>query len=293
MASEVRQRVVRASNMNFTVLEQGEGPLVLCLHGFPDTAHSFRHQLPALAGAGFHAVAPFMRGYHPTDPAPDGRYDAPVLSEDALALIEALGYKEAFIFGHDWGASAAYGAAAAAPERVRKLVTAAVPYGSAIFKAFAFNYAQQRRSWYMFFFQTTLAETAVAHNDFAFLEKMWSDWSPGWKWTHEEMEALKQSFRAGTTTHNAIEYYRATLGALLKMPVDPAQMGAMMSTPINVPSLMIHGRDDGCIGDELLEGMGVNFPRGLKIEVVPEAGHFVHQERPEIVNWLVLDFLKS
>ena len=117
MASEIKQRVVRASNLNFTVLEQGDGPLVLCLHGFPDTAHSFRNQLPALAAAGFHAVAPFMRGYHPTEPAPDDRYDSPALSEDALALIAALGYKDAIIFGHDWGAVAAYGAAAAAPDR--------------------------------------------------------------------------------------------------------------------------------------------------------------------------------
>jgi pimeloyl-ACP methyl ester carboxylesterase len=293
MASELKQRVVRASNMNFTVLEQGEGPLVLCLHGFPDTAHSFRHQLPAFAAAGFHAVAPFMRGYHPTDPAPDGRYDSPVLSEDALALITALGYQEAFIFGHDWGAVAAYGAAAAAPDRVRKLVTAAVPYGNKFFEALATNYAQQRRSWYMFFFQTALAETAVAHNDFAFLEKMWTDWSPGWRWTRDDIEPLKRSFRAPGTTKNAIEYYRATLGAALKMPVDPAQMGAMVSAPINVPALMIHGRDDGCIGAELLDGMAAHFPCGLKIEVVTEAGHFVHQERPDIVNWLVLDFLKS
>ena len=293
MASEMKQRVVRASNMNFTVLEQGDGPLVLCLHGFPDTAHSFRHQLPALAAAGFHAVAPFMRGYHPTEPASDGRYDSPVLSEDTLALIDALGYKEAFIFGHDWGAVAAYGAAAAAPDRVRKLVTAAVPYGNRLFQAFVADYAQQRRSWYMFFFQTALAEAAVAQNDFAFLEKMWSDWSPGWKWSREEMEALKQSFRTGTTTKNAIEYYRATLGPVLRMPIEPSQMRAMAPTPINVPALMVHGRDDGCIGVDMLEGMKAHFPRGLKIEMVPEAGHFVHQEKPDFVNWLVLDFLKS
>jgi len=179
MASQLKQRVVRASNLNFTVLEMGEGPLALCLHGFPDTAHSFRHQMPALAAAGFHAVAPFMRGYAPSEPAPDGRYDSAALSEDALALIDALGYKDAIIFGHDWGAVAAYGAAAAAPDRVSKLVTAAVPYGTKFFEALVINYAQQRRSWYMFFFQTAIAEAAVAFNDFAFLDKLWADWSPG------------------------------------------------------------------------------------------------------------------
>src|ERR1035441_7795793 len=111
MASQLKQRVVRASNLNFTVLEMGEGPLVLCLHGFPDTAHSFRHQMPALAAAGFHCVAPFMRGYSPTEPAPDGRYDSPALSEDALALIAALGYKDAIVFCHACGRGGGLGGA--------------------------------------------------------------------------------------------------------------------------------------------------------------------------------------
>ena len=293
MAAHFEERVVRASKLNFTVLEMGEGPLVLCLHGFPDTAYSFRNQLPVLADAGYHAVAPFMRGYAPTEPAPDGRYDSAVLSEDALALISALGYKEAIVFGHDWGAVAAYGAAAQAPNVVQKLITAAVPYGASFFQALVTNYAQQRRSWYMFFFQTALAEAAVSLNDFAFLEKMWADWSPGWKWTPEEMEALKRCFRAKGTLEAAIGYYRATLGPALKLPAQPSALATAMAAPIEVPTLMFHGRDDGCIGAELLVGMEALFQRGLKIEVVPRAGHFVHQEKPELVNRLMLQFLKS
>jgi len=77
------------------------------------------------------------------------------------------------------------------------------------------------------------------------------------------------------------------------MPIDPKQMAAMASPPINVPAMMIHGRDDGCIGAETLEGMEKLFPKGLKIEIVPGAGHFVHQERPEIVNEMVLRFLRG
>ena len=295
MPSQIQQRVVRASNMNFTVLEMGDSksPLVLCLHGFPDTAHSFRHQMPALSAAGYHCVAPFMRGYSPTDPAPDGRYDSAALSEDVLALITALGYKDAILFGHDWGAVAAYGAAAASPDRVSKLVTAAVGYGSGFFEALVTNYAQQRRSWYMFFFQTKMAEAAVSLNDFAFLEKLWTDWSPGWKWTPNDMEALKQSFRAKVTLEAALGYYRATLGPVLSMPVDLKMLAPAMNIPITVPALMFHGRDDGCISAEPLAGMEKLFPKGLKIELVPKAGHFVHQERPDHVNELLLKFLKS
>ena len=295
MAAELKERIVRASNLNFHVLEMGDGPLVLCLHGFPDTAHSFRHQLPMLAKAGYHAVAPFMRGYAPTEPAPDGRYDGAALAQDAINLIGALGYDDAIIFGHDWGAVAAYGATAAAPKRVSKLITAAVPYGQSVMLAFATNYAQQRRSWYMFFFQLAIAEMAVAYNDFAFLERIWADWSPGWKWSAEDIEALKRCFRVSTTLPAALGYYRATFGALLHRAgsTQTAASAPASPTPFQVPAMMLHGRDDGCLGVELLEGMEAFFPKGLRKEIVANAGHFVHQERPDEVNKLVLDFLKK
>lgn len=284
---------VRARGLTFHTLEAGEGPLVLCLHGFPDHARSFRHQLPALASAGFRAVAPFLRGYAPTDAAPDGRYQSAALAEDAVALIEALGYEHAILFGHDWGAVATYGAALAAPQRVRKLVASAVPYGPRVMTAFTTDYDQQRRSWYMFFFQNPMAEVAVAHNDFAFLERLWRDWSPGWQWPGEEMDALKETFRRPGVLQAALDYYRAMFDPARQDPALAALQGRMMMEPIDVPSLVIHGADDGCMGASLLEGMGDLFPRGLRIEVVPRAGHFVHQERPEIVNRLVLDFLAA
>src|SRR3990172_9400038 len=96
---------VQANGVRFATIEAGDGPLVLCLHGFPDHARSFRHQLPALAAAGFRTVAPFMRGYAPTAIPADGRYQSAVLALDAVELIAALGYE--YLFGHDWGAIAA------------------------------------------------------------------------------------------------------------------------------------------------------------------------------------------
>src|SRR5215472_2691511 len=124
----VRTRVVEANDLEFGILEAGSGPLALCLHGFPDCAHTWRHLLPALAEAGFHAVAPFMRGYAPTAVPADGAYQVAALAADAAALHEALGGgADAVLIGHDWGAEAAYCAAACAPQRWRRLVTLAVP----------------------------------------------------------------------------------------------------------------------------------------------------------------------
>jgi len=284
---------VEARGLTFHTLEEGEGPLVLCLHGFPDHARSFRHQLPALAAAGYRAVAPAMRGYAPTGPAPDGRYQTAALAEDAVALIEALGYDEAIVFGHDWGALAAYGAALAAPQRVRKLVTAAVPYGTQVSTAFMTSYEQQKRSWYMFFFQTPFADVALTHDDFAFLERLWRDWSPGWRFPAEEMAALKETFRQPGVAAAALEYYRAMLDPVRQDPALAALQSRMMIEPIEVPALVLHGADDGCMGAELVVGMEAFFPRGLRVEVVPGTGHFLHQEDPARVNALVLDFLRA
>lgn len=289
--AEPRRGEVRANGLRFATLEAGDGPLVLCLHGFPDHAHSFRHQLPVLAAAGFRAVAPFLRGYAPSDVPADGPYQSAVLGQDAAALIEALGYRQAAVFGHDWGAVAAYGAAILAPERVARLITAAVPHGPALGAAFLTSFEQQRRSWYMFFFQTPLADLAVAHDDFAFLERLWRDWSPGWEWPAAGMAAVKDTFRQPGVLAAALGYYRHTFNPLLQRPELAEAQGRTQLEPVGVPALYFHGARDGCIGVELCDGMEAFFPAGLEKVIVPDAGHFVHQERPDVVNAALLQFL--
>jgi pimeloyl-ACP methyl ester carboxylesterase len=285
---------VRANGIQFHYLEAGRGPLVLCLHGFPDHARTFRFQLPALADAGFRAVAPWMRGYAPTDVPSGGPYQSAALAEDAVALVEALSPDEpAFLFGHDWGAVAAYGAALAAPERIRAVATAAVPYGPQVMAALATNYDQMKRSWYMFFFQLPTAEASVAHEDFRFLERLWRDWSPGWDLPREELESVKETFRRPGVLEAALGYYRQTFNPQLQRPELAALQGRIMAEPVEVPGLVFHGERDGCIGVELLDGMERMFPRGLDKIVVSGAGHFVHQEAPEAVNQALIGFLRA
>ena len=125
-------RTIRANGVNFACLEAGRGPLVLLLHGFPDTAHTWDPTRAALAEAGFRAVSPFLRGYAPTPIPSDGDYRVNTLAADAAKLIEALGEDKAIVVGHDWGASAAYGVANLFPERVRLLVTLAIPHPASL-----------------------------------------------------------------------------------------------------------------------------------------------------------------
>ena len=131
-SNEIRKRVVRANGLEFPVLEAGDGPLVLCLHGFPDHSLSWVHVLSRLAQEGYRAVAPALRGFWTGGAAPDGSYRAAAIGQDVLALIEALGVEQAYVIGHDFGARAAYSAASLDASRIHKLVGLAVPYGKGL-----------------------------------------------------------------------------------------------------------------------------------------------------------------
>ncbi|HEY5384179.1 MAG TPA: alpha/beta fold hydrolase, partial [Acidimicrobiales bacterium] len=173
---------IAANGLDVAYLSDGpeDGPLALCLHGFPDSAHTWRYLLPELAAAGYRAVAPFLRGYAPTSVAADGRYQVGALVQDANALHEALGGgDDAVLIGHDWGALATYGAVAHQPQRWRRAVTAAVPPTASIGVSLL-TYAQLQKSWYMFFFLSPLAEVALPLNDYSFIDHLWNDWSPGY-----------------------------------------------------------------------------------------------------------------
>ncbi|MBI2963165.1 MAG: alpha/beta hydrolase [Deltaproteobacteria bacterium] len=285
---------VSANGLRFHYLEAGSGPLVLCLHGFPDHARSFRFQLPALAKAGFRAVAPYLRGYAPSDVPANGPYQSAALARDAAALIDALSPGEpAYLFGHDWGALAAYGAAILAPRRVRKVATAAVPHGPQLMQAIVTSYAQMRRSWYIFMFQLPTAEAAVSHNGFEFLDRLWADWSPRWRLPAEEMASLKATFQKPGVLAAALAYYRHTFNPALQVAELADLQATLMTAPIEVPALVFHGQHDGCIGVETLEGMEALFPKGLQKVVLVDAGHFIHQEKPQAVNQALIAFLQS
>jgi len=290
--TEITQGTVSANGVDFAYLAAGapDAPLALCLHGFPDTAHGWRHLLPALAAAGYRAVAPFQRGYAPTSVPADGLYQSGVLGVDANALHEALGGDgNAVIIGHDWGASGTHAAAALAPERWSKVVSMAVPPGPAMAMAFVTNLAQVQRSWYMFFFQHGLSDLVVPANDLAFIDMLWAQWSPGYD-AGADVPHVKAALRDPANLSAALGYYRATLGDGKKSTdLDAAQ--AATSAWSTQPHLYLHGRNDGCIGTEVAEAAAAMAPANVTIEVIDDAGHFLHLEQPAAVNARILSFL--
>ena len=251
---------VRANEINFHFLEMGEGPLVLCLHGFPDHAYSFRHLLPELAQAGFRAVAPFMRGYAPTEAPKDGRYQMVLMSKDVLALIGALGADQAYLIGNDWGASAASGAAILEPEKVIKLVIIAflgflpefIPstaegVGMTLGQAdenMHMDFHYLKGIWHSYYFLLPFAERTLAHNDFAFVEDWWRDSSPEWDIPKEALESIRETFRKPGVVEAAVGYYRSRYNLSFQDPSQKEGQERIDAGPITVPTLALHGTRD-------------------------------------------------
>lgn len=281
-------KTVTAGGLDFGYLSEGpeEGPLALCLHGFPDSPYTWRHLLPKLAERGYRAVAPFMRGYAPTGIPADGAYQTGALAADAIALHEALGGgPDAVLIGHDWGAATVYGAAAHAPERWRSVVALAVPPTASLLTGFL-SYAQLKRSFYVFLFQTPLAEMALNED---FIRNLWADWSPGYE-AKEDVAHVMDCLGTAENRAAAIGYYRAMLDSTRHLPAYAAEQeatGRMGESPI----LYLHGAQDGCLGVSAIGDPLPHLPPGSKVEIVEGGGHFLQLDRPAEVNRLILDWL--
>lgn len=264
-AADSDVQFVEANGLRFAYLAEGEGPLVLLLHGFPDTAHTWDAVRPAVAQAGFRAVSPFLRGYHPTAIPADGKYDTETLGRDVLALITALGAPRAIIVGHDWGASAAYAATSLDPERVSLLVTVAIPHPASLRPV-------PRLVWgarHFLRFQSRNAEAFTAADNFAHVDELVHRWSPAWNVPLDETAAVKQAFRQPGCLTAALNYYRAL------RPVPPPSL----RKKINVPSVIFGGSDDGILLRKDFERGRTWFGDRYELVYMP-GGHFLHREHP-------------
>ena len=271
-------------------IDDTERPLVVCVHGFPDSAHTWRHLVPELDAAGFRVVAPFLRGYAPSDVPADGCVQTGASTLDVIAIHDALGGDErSVLIGHDWGAPIVYGAAAHAPERWSKVVGLAVPPGGAMGNAFVTNTKQLKKSWYMFFFQHPLADVVVPADDLAFIDMIWHDWSPGYDAT-DDLAFVKKALRDPPNLSAALGYYRAALGGI-GVRDDLAEVQAATGTPPTQPLLYLHGSADGCIGPEVAESARSMCGPDTTIEILDGLAHFLHLEDPSVVNRRIVDFL--
>lgn len=284
-------RELQCGALTFTAYEMGKGPLVLLIHGFPDTPQTFQHMMPALAEAGYRAVAVTLRGYEPTSQPQDGDYGLAALSEDVPAWINALGETSAHVVGHDWGANVALAGTLRAPERVRTLTLMSVPHMAGFGAVGLKSLGQIMRSWYIFFFQWRgVADAVIERNDWAFLEKRWRRWSPDWPLPEASLAAMKSVLSQPGVKAAALQYYRAAFDTKAARYEEAV---TLMSKPVQVPTLGLTGEKDGCISADIFEAsmLPALFAQGVQVKRIAGAGHFLQLEQPADVHDALLTFL--
>ena len=256
---------VQANGLRFAYFEEGTGPLVLLLHGFPDTAHTWDDVRPALASAGFRAVSPFMRGYAPTEIPALEAFDPDTLGGDALALIQALGEEQAVVVGHDWGASAAYSAAGLEPGRLRMLITVAIPQPASMIPTPSLIWAVR----HFFSLSRSGAAAWIRKGNFEHVDELVQRWSPTWKVPAGETDAVKAAFAEPGCLEAALGYYRALT---LRPP-------ATQRRKVVVPAAAFAGTDD-MVAPAAYERARARYESRYEIVTMP-GGHFMHREHPE------------
>jgi pimeloyl-ACP methyl ester carboxylesterase len=277
--------------MTTTARTAGEGPLVLLLHGFPDDNHTFDAQLLALAEAGYKAVAPMMRGYEPGSQSAKNLYHLTHLASDVFAWMKLLNARQCHIVGHDWGALTTYVAAALQPKKFLSVTTLAIPHLRRGLKGVAEVPVQLLKSSYILLMQLPrVSEMIVGRDDYAFVETLWKRWSPDWQFTPGELEQVKSTFRQPGVVKAATQYYRCLLSPL---SLSAQQSWSLLTSSLEVPVLALAGENDGCMDARLYDHLmqASDFDKGLSVDLLPEAGHFLHRERPDVVNALIIDWL--
>lgn len=262
------------------------GPLALCLHGFPDVPSTFDSLGARLAGEGYRVAAPFLPGYAPSPRLP--RHDLDSVANAIAAVVDSLSpYRPIALVGHDWGAAVSYVLAAHRPQRVKALVSLAVPHPVAFARTWLASAEQRRFSRYMLEFQLPFAPRVLSLRDYAWVERLWRRWSPGLTPEAAHLARVKRSLAASRGA--PLDYYRHN-----PRPLVPAlrRLRRLASAPWVVPTLHLHGADDGCMSPAVVHAAEARMGASLAVEVLDGVGHFLHLERSPDVEARVVDFLR-
>jgi len=280
-------REVVANGLRFHVVESGRGPLVLLLHGFPDYWYAWRHQLPALAAAGFRAVAPDLRGYNLSDkPRGIASYAVATLAADVAALVTGLGEERAFVAGHDWGGALASYLPLLHPGLVRRLAILNAPHPAAFRRELKGSAEQRKKSSYILFFQLPwLPELAIRKDGFAYLAKILrrDPVRPG-AFSEADIARYREALARPGALSATLNWYRAAFRHPPRVPRERRK--------IDVPTLIVWGEKDRYLGTKLAEGLERWVP-DVTVERIPEASHWVQADAPERVNELLIRFFRA
>jgi pimeloyl-ACP methyl ester carboxylesterase len=279
-------RTVAARGARFHLAEQGEGPLVLLIHGFPQFWWSWRYQIPALAEAGYRAVALDLRGFGGSDHTPRG-YDLPAVADDIASIIASLGARDAIVVGHDWGGLVAWTLAAYEPKSVRRLAVVSAPHPLRLRAAVLKRPDRTRQLWTMQ--PPWIPERTFRGASSSRVDALLHAWAaPGWPDLPTSM-TYRRAFALGNTAYCAAEYHRWFVRSIPR--TDGLRYRRRMLRPIVAPVLQVHGTVDKCFSVALAQGSSRYVQAPYRWRLIEDAGHFPQEESPdrftdELLNWL-------
>jgi pimeloyl-ACP methyl ester carboxylesterase len=280
-----QHRDILTNTLRMHYVTQGEGPLVVLLHGFPEFWYSWRHQIPLLAELGYRVVAPDLRGYNDSDKPRTG-YDVATLLRDIVGLIKGLGAERAIIVGHDWGGVLAWAFAIRYPQLTERLIVLNAPHPAA-FQRELRTWKQMRKSWYVLAFQIPwLPEYFLGHNHAELIARMiYKAAVQKAAFPPEVLEQYREAMSKPGAIHSSLNYYRS----IFRNPLNIVG-GESVYKQIAAPTLLIWGEQDIALDIALTEGLKPWVPN-IVIKRIPDSGHWVQQEKPALVNTYLREFL--
>lgn len=279
----VRTEFVTANGIRFHLQTDGDGPLVLLLHGFPQTSYMWHRVIAALAPRGYRAVAPDLRGIGESSrPRRIADYRLSILGDDVAALIKALGEERAHVIGHDWGGLVAWETALAHPEAVDRLVIVNAPPAQAMVRTFLTSPRQLLRSWYVFFFALPgLAERLFKRRHGRVMTRIFE----AGNFSDEEIKVYRDAICRPGAAWAGLAYYRAAVRTVF------SDLARLRGRKVLSPTLVIWGERDPSLGKELTLQLDRYVSGPLRIDYFPDDGHWIIQDHPERFVELVTGFL--
>ena len=284
---QVEHAQILVNGINLHVITAGpkDGPMVILLHGFPEFWRGWRHQIPALAEAGFRVVVPDQRGYNLSDkPKGIAAYNLDELAADVIGLMDHVGKEKVFLVGHDWGGAVAWWTANKFPERLKRLVILNVPHHRVMNHNLRTNPIQKRRSWYMRFFQIPwIPEISLRTFNHRQAVHVLKNTSLSGTFSDSDLEAYRTAWGQKGAWTGMLNWYRAAF----RYP--PKRLA---SNKIEVPVMMIWGKKDTALGYEMAQP-SIDLCVDGRLETIPDATHWVQHEQPEKVNRLMSQFFSG
>jgi epoxide hydrolase 4 len=283
-----QHQFIRTNRINLHYVTQGTGELVLLLHGFPEFWYSWRYQIPALARH-FKVVVPDLRGYNDSD-KPETGYDIDTLTQDVLGIIHNLGFSKAHIVGHDWGGMIGWNLAQKFPESLHSLSLLSAPPPGLLARSLFNNFDQVRRNWYLLALQVPAVPEWLLQQNLASFLRDWFQVQAIRKaaFSSETLRIYQSALSKTGVLSAALNYYRNWL--------SPQAWFTKLQEPlssIQVPTLVLWGQEDAVLSPSLAKGFERFIPNPFRFKLIPECGHWIQQEAPQLVNLELLSFLRG